>query len=76
MDLKRLTEAVRAFEAEAHAIFGAHEAAPSRVVVLSETYEQLGLLDIPQDELMRQALRCVENELFGDYKDRLPSAVE
>lgn len=64
MDLQRLTESVRSFEAEAHVIFGAHETAPSRVVVLSETYAQLGLLNISQDDLMRQALRCVEHELF------------
>ena len=64
MNLRRLTEAARAFEADAHAIFSVHETAPSRVVVLSETYESLGLLGISQDDLMRQALRCIEHELY------------
>ena len=64
MDLQLLVESARTLEAEAHAIFATHEVAHSRIVVLSETYEQLGLLDISQDDLMRQALRCVEQELF------------
>jgi hypothetical protein len=54
----------RAFEREAHAVLSVHEAAPSRVVVLEDTYERLSALNLEQDELMRQALRCVENGLF------------
>lgn len=64
MDLRRVVDAARAFEAEAHAVFSPHETSSSRVVILSETYEALGLLAIPQDDLMRQALRCVENGLY------------
>jgi len=54
----------RAFEKEAHAILAFEEAARSRVVNLTETYKALGGLTLKQDELFRQALRCVENGLF------------
>ena len=54
----------RALESEAHAILAVHETAPSRVVVLDATYRELGGLNLRQDDLMRQALRCVENGLF------------
>jgi hypothetical protein len=54
----------RAFESEAHVILGIHESARSRVVLLDDTYRELGALNLRQDELMRQALRCAENGLF------------
>jgi len=54
----------RAFEQEAHQILSIHEAAPSRVVLLPDTYHELSNLSIRQDELFRQALRCIENGLF------------
>ena len=54
----------RAFEAEAHTILGVHETAASRVVLLDESYKSLEGLNLRQDDLMRQALRCVENGLF------------
>ena len=54
----------RAFEYEAHNILAVHESAASRVVLLDDTYRELEVLSLRQDELMRQALRCVENKLF------------
>jgi hypothetical protein len=64
MDLLRIVERVRSFESEAHGIFAQHESSPSRVVVLADTYNQLAGLSLDQDELFRQALRCIENELY------------
>lgn len=55
---------VRAFEKEAHSILAVHEAAPSRLIVLEDTYRKLKALSLKQDELIRQALRCVESDLF------------
>ena len=55
---------VVAFERAAHEIFGRHEGSRSRVVLLDDSYTRLQQLSIKQDELMRQALRCVEAELF------------
>jgi len=58
--LKRVQE----FERDAHTVLAIHESAPSRLVLLEDTYKRLKALSIKQDELFRQALRCVENELF------------
>lgn len=55
---------VRAFEQEAHRILSVHEVAPSRLVLLERTYNQLTALSVSQDDLLRQALRCIENELY------------
>ena len=53
------------FELEAHGILSMHEdAAASRVIVLEQAYESLMLLNIKQDDIMRQALRCAENGLY------------
>jgi len=53
------------FQLEAHEILSRHETVKSsRVVVLSTTYKKLSTLNLRQDDLMRQALRCVENGLF------------
>lgn len=55
----------QAFELEAHEILSVHEGATtSRVVVLEQAYESLALLNIKQDDIMRQALRCAENGLY------------
>lgn len=55
---------VQTFQQEVHSILGVHEASQSRVVVLEQTYEKLSGLSLKQDELFKQALRCVENGLF------------
>ena len=56
---------VRALEDEAHAILGRFESSRSRVVVLGSTYDQLTGMSLTQDDLIRQALRCIE---FGLYR--------
>ena len=63
----RVKEALRhcrAFVGEAHAILGHHESSPSRVMLLENSYGKLTTLTLKQDELMRQALRCMENRLY------------
>jgi len=61
--LESVFHRVNSFLNEAHRILSVHEAAPSRTVLLDETYKELQRLSLEQDELLRQALRCVENEL-------------
>lgn len=63
-EIHLILEKVRRFENDAHKILGQHETSMSRVVLLEETYKKLGKLSLKQDEMLRQALRCVENELF------------
>jgi hypothetical protein len=51
-------------EKDAKAILATHEAAVSRVITLEASYEKLGGLSLAQDEMFRESLRAVENELF------------
>jgi hypothetical protein len=59
-----LLRGVAAFEAESHRLLGLHESSPSRTIILKQTYEQLSGLSLKQDDLLRQALRCIEGSLF------------
>ena len=64
-ELKFWLGRLKGFEREAHAILATHEAASdSRVIFLEASYEALAKLSLRQDELFRQALRCVEHELY------------
>lgn len=62
--LQEFIKRAQLFEKEAHTILGIHESAKSRIIHLENTYKQLSGLSLKQDELFRQALRCVENGLF------------
>ena len=64
MAISDVLSRVLAFEREAHRILSVHETAPSRIILLEDTYKSLGRLSLHQDELLRQALRCIENELY------------
>jgi len=64
MSLEKVIGRINLFLAEAHKILAKHETAQSRVVILDETYKELQTLNLKQDELLRQALRCVENKLY------------
>jgi len=64
MLLEDVVHRINSFVAEAHRILAVHEAAPSRTVLLDDTYKELRQLSLQQDELLRQALRCVENKLY------------
>ena len=52
------------FKKDAEKILSVQEAAPQRVIILRETYKMLTGLSLKQDELLRQSLRCIENELY------------
>jgi hypothetical protein len=64
MTFESILNRVNSFVDEAHKILSAHETAPSRAVLLDETYKELKNLSLEQDELLRQALRCIENRLY------------
>ncbi|MEE9554187.1 MAG: hypothetical protein V3W18_07810 [candidate division Zixibacteria bacterium] len=61
---KRYLNSISQFVGEAHKILSIQESSTSRVIVLDKTYKQLAVLSLKQDELIRQALRCVENKLY------------
>jgi hypothetical protein len=55
---------VNRFKKEAHELFSKYETSSSRVIDLTKTYQKLNGLSIQQDDLFRQAIRCVEQDLY------------
>lgn len=64
MNVIAILKRVNSFKKEAHGLFSKYETSPSRVIDLKKTYQQLDGLSIQQDDLFRQAIRCVEQELY------------
>lgn len=62
--LEDVLRRVESFQKEAHSILSIDETSVSRVVILNYTYQNLAKLSSQQDELLKQALRCVETELY------------
>lgn len=62
--LQDLLTRAHAFENRAHRILAKHEAAVSRVITVEDTYRTLTGLSLQQEILFREAIRCVENQLF------------
>lgn len=58
--MNKWIERASKFEAEAHKLLGNIETASSRKITLDESYNRLAKLTVSQDDLFRQALRCVE----------------
>ena len=63
-DISLWLNRLRAFQTDAHRILGRVESAASRSITLNVSYHQLDSLTLKQDEIFRQSLRCVENQLF------------
>ena len=59
-----ITRRTLRFRRQARAILATHESATSRIITLEDSYKQLKTLSVKQDDLFRQALRCVEHSLF------------
>lgn len=57
-------EQARRFEREAHSILAVHEGSRSRVVSLRDTFKRIDKLSIKQADLLKQAIRCAEHELY------------
>lgn len=52
------------FSLEAHKILGKQEDSKSRIISLGSSYKALQQLSIKQDDLFRQAFKCLERECF------------
>jgi len=59
-----LLSSVRSFERECHQILARHETSSSRIILLEASYKTLRGLSLHQDELFKQALRCLEHGLY------------
>jgi len=56
------------FAEESHKIFSKHEGSKSSAVTLIQTQKRLNFLSLDQDELLRDALKCIQNEIYlGSY---------
>jgi|ERR1041384_7906677 hypothetical protein len=62
--IEHFVSKANAFRDAARRIFARHETSTARIITLSSSYAALASLSIKQDELFRQSLRCIENELF------------
>jgi hypothetical protein len=62
--LERWRRVAAEFALAAHEVLGRAETAPSRIITLDASYARLEKLSLQQDELLRQALRCVEHQLY------------
>ena len=62
--IEELLANVEAFKAEAEKIFGFNETSPHRVAQLNESYLKLDQINAMQDDMLRQALRCIELGVF------------
>lgn len=62
-DVRDLLRRVVRADIDARRILTTHESAIDRVITIEETYNRLAKLSLRQDDLMRQALRAIENAL-------------
>ena len=62
--LHRVVDRAQLMARDAHAVLSRVESAKSRRLTLDASYSALGRLSLKQDDLFRQALRCVEEELY------------
>lgn len=64
MTIGEVLERIVIFRKVSRSILARVETSPARVITVEESYNRISGLSIKQDDLFRQALRCVENELF------------
>lgn len=55
---------LRAFEVEAHKLFGVYEKSASRVVDARASLARVTALSVSQEDILKQAIRCVEVEVY------------
>jgi hypothetical protein len=64
MVIRGVIRRARLLESDARTILSTVESARARRFTLDASYQTLGHLSLKQDDLFRQALRCVEAELY------------
>lgn len=55
---------VSAFENEAKKLLSQIETSKTRIITLEESYKKVSGLSLKQEDLFKQALRCIEHELY------------
>lgn len=64
MNVEEVVKWAAVLKAETAQLLGTVESSKTRRLTLNSSYEKLGKLSLKQDDLFRQALRCVEHELY------------
>jgi hypothetical protein len=64
MDIEQFVARAISITRDAHLILGTEETSRSRVIRLEESYRKIDKLSVKQDDLFKQSLRCIENELY------------
>lgn len=64
MTIGEVLERVAIFRIVSRTILATVETSPSRLITVEESYSRIAGLSIKQDGLFRQAVKCVENQLF------------
>jgi len=62
--IEQFVARANAFRDAARQVLAKYETSPERIITLSSSYASLAALSLKQDELFRQSLRCIENELY------------
>lgn len=63
-DIRIWADRLGRFHAEARQHLAVFESSSARTITLDQSYERLNGLTLKQDDLFRQALRCIEVEVF------------
>jgi hypothetical protein len=62
--LEDIQSRVLSFEIAAHKLLGMHEGATSRIVDARKSLARVSALSIKQEDMLQQAVRCVEVQVF------------
>lgn len=64
MTIGEVLERITFFRTVSRTILARVETSPARLITVEGSYSRIAGLSIKQDDLFRQAVRCVENQLF------------
>src|SRR5215204_6499012 len=62
--LDQITKRAVSFEKAAHKLLSMHEGAASRIVDARKSLARVTALSIKQEDMLKQAVRCIEVEVF------------
>jgi hypothetical protein len=64
VNIEELFRRTAAFRKATNLVLAKVETSSARIITVEESYNQIGGLSVKQDDLFRQALRCIQSELF------------
>jgi hypothetical protein len=64
MNLERLYSSVLDLQKQGNYILSKYESSTSRIITIDSSYERLNKLSLRQEELFREAFKCIEHRLY------------